>query len=534
MSVAPGDVGTTIDRPPKAQTRDDEFWEPALNPTQKLAYDDPRKYLLGYGEKGSGKSHTYIHKSVRHSYEANNGLCIVISPVIFTGAMGFWASLESDVLPTWRDGNQYPRWTMDGKPHPYAGQLMDDGIGLEFTEGKLDALTKDRSLYVKNMHGSYSQMMLKSIPHGRLVRQRMFGPTPSMICLEELTDCGSVDYLTYTAVQLGRKKDSRVVNQWTASCNPSGPSHWVYKWFWDTAMADKLNGIRKPDYGVYHFPIGENRQHIDPDYYRSLQELFSNDPTAEARYMRGLWVDAPSGEAMFKDSFLPKIHVRGDAYMGYGLMPVKGLPIIIGYDPGPANFCVSMLQLVPMRGKNLWMVFDELNFVGRRMTYRTIVKCIVERMNFWRTHYKCGDKYVFQHIADEAAFNQRRSDGSFENQEIQKHFRELGEDVVMFAAPKGNESVAARGWKVDQLLQTDEILFSATCIESVKSMTMLEPDKPRSGKYDVMARFQRKKSIYAHQYDSFTYPIHYYSSQGTAPLLSPRTGDVGTRIYRAR
>ena len=42
-------------------------WFPDLNDTQEKIFNDPSKYVLGYGEKGSGKTIGFAHKLTRHA-----------------------------------------------------------------------------------------------------------------------------------------------------------------------------------------------------------------------------------------------------------------------------------------------------------------------------------------------------------------------------------------------------------------------------------------------------------------------------------
>ncbi len=39
---------------------DSKPWLPSLTKTQRLIFDDPAKYILAYGERGSGKTYSLV------------------------------------------------------------------------------------------------------------------------------------------------------------------------------------------------------------------------------------------------------------------------------------------------------------------------------------------------------------------------------------------------------------------------------------------------------------------------------------------
>lgn len=107
---------------------------PDLNTTQKKIFDDSAGFILGYGEKGSGKTIGFAHKLTRHLYEEENALVLIIAPSIRTGSEGIWHDLDTLVLPLW-----------------------EEGIGLEYTEAKLDPNTKDRHRWIRNRFGGWTR-----------------------------------------------------------------------------------------------------------------------------------------------------------------------------------------------------------------------------------------------------------------------------------------------------------------------------------------------------------------------------------------
>ena len=151
--------------------------------------------------------------------------------------------------------------------------------------------------------------------------------------------------MLYPAAQLGRRRGISGPQQFCASCNPQGPSHWVYKVFFEEVIDDK--GNRDPNFSVYHVPIKENEKRLPEGYVKNLEMILSSDLIERRRLINGEWIDRPSGEAIFKDYFQQEMHVKGDELRGKGLKPKPGHPIIVGYDLGQVYSAVTFLQYIP-------------------------------------------------------------------------------------------------------------------------------------------------------------------------------------------
>ena len=487
---------------PKKRVRKKD-WMPDLNPTQKLIWDDTSPFLLTYGEKGSGKGYSLLHKLVRHCYENTNAFQILIAPSIFTGKEGIWHDLHQDILPHWKHG-----------------------IGLEYTDSKLDPETKDRHCWIANMRGGWSKMVLKSIPHPAFVEARVKGPAPSGVYIDEITNCNGREYFTYPAAQLMRRRDIEGPMQFTASCNPEGPSNWVYK-VWFEEVVDSETGKRDPDYAVYHVPITENLHRLPAGYVEHLRKVL-RDPIQKRRLIDGEWIDAPTGQSIFRNQFIPAIHVRGDVIKGTGLRPIKGVPISVGYDPGPANFCVAFMQMLVIEGKVLWIIFDELNFVGKHRTYKRVVTEVLKTMDHWQDIVGC--KFQFEHICDAAAFTNRRSDGSFEVMDIE---REGKGRIRMKACPKGAGSIVDRVRMLQSFMDDEAIYISAKCQRTIDMCNLLSSKNLKPGEYSPENEFTPVRNIYSHPFDAATYAMFYNQTRNRrytrADAIKPMVYSAGSR-----
>lgn len=497
--------GGEFDAPPDhspAQTSGDG-WNPDLNPTQKKAFDDPAKSILMYGERGSGKTIAAGHKVIRHVYENDGALGLVIMPSIFSGKEGIWHDLETLILPAWRQG-----------------------IGLDYEESRQDPDTKDRIRWVGNVYNGWSKLILKSIPHANYVAARMKGPAYSFIVADELTECEGDEYYTTAAQGLTRRRGMVGPQQYVGCCNPKGPSHWVYKTFFEDTI-DKVTGLRDPNVSIYHVPLSENIHRIGPEYKEQLLRVIK-DPIQRRRLIDGEWIDQPSGEAIFRDYFSTELHVKGNAIAGTGLNPVAGFPIICGYDPGPVNFSVHFMQLVWIKSlaRYVWIVFDELNLVGKPTAYAHVVPQVLRKMDFWNS--RVGTQFAFEHISDEAAFTHKRTNGSYDATEIKNLSRGR---IRLKSCPKGKESVPARVKCLMDLLTTESIFISALCTKTIDMFNNLTSQKTKDGEYDEFSGFRPQRSAYLHPFDSITYPLFYKQMHGA--LSIPVVNKIETRCYQA-
>jgi len=476
------------------------FWSPDLNPVQYKIFSDESSYILGYGEKGSGKTIGFLHKLVFHCFNNDDALALIISPSMRAGQEGAWHDLMTLVIPTWVDG-----------------------IGLEHTEQRLDPNTKDRHIWIGTKNGGWSKVMLISIPYSEAVQPRIKGPAPSFIYVDELTQCDGRDYFTYPAAQLKRRRQVTGVQQFTASCNPEGPSHWVYKTFLEEPVNPET-GERDPRFAVYHVPITENLHRLPKDYVDSLKAILKHDPVEEARLIRGEWIDRPSGASIFKPFYTPEIHRKGDAIKRHGLLPRVGHPLVIGYDLGTANSSVTFLQHIPTKQKNVWLVIDELDYIGTYQPYSRLVPEILQRIKLWSG--RTGYEFSAIHISDDSAFNQyRAATGSFDAWEVE---RLSGGKIKLKPCPKGPHTVPARVRLLVAKLQQDEVFISATCHNTHEMLMHLESEKVSAssgkGKWEPELAWKPKRSRHIHKFDSLTYPMFYYEVGPSAEIsLSKET-----------
>lgn len=534
--------------PKKKGGKHDDGWTPLLTPKQQESFDSPARYILCDGEKGSGKTIGLLHKMVRHCYENSNALGLILVRVKSMATKGgAWDKLIHHILPRWKEGNREPTSIeVGGKlvPNPRANQLMDSGLGIEYSDVKYDS-QHNEYIWVENAHGGWSMIVLISAPHANQLRDRMRGYEPSIALVDELTSCPSREYLTAIAIQIGRREGIEGPQQYMAACNPDGPSHWVHK-VWMEEAFDPISGNWDADYHRIHVPIADNKKNLPPGYVENLEKLYRNDPIDAARMLRGEWVERASGDALFLDVFVASIHVRPPLPTFDRLLPDAAFPIIIGLDPGAANNAFIFMQWLPIDDAMRWVVFDEMVYTNRRIRYQMLIGGLMRRIKWWNdftfrpeinvtpgpnegdTVYK-PKRFRVVYSSDNSAFNQfRAAQGSYDVMDFEKIANEKQGDqpalctrlglapMRVVAAPKFAGSVRIRTRTVMDLLGAEHLLVSAGCPKVIEMFNKLEsePQKPNQP-FDPDLAMTPKRSQHLHPFDALCNPI-------LTSVISPR------------
>lgn len=482
-------------------------WEPSLSPTQYEMFHDPSPYILAYGERGTGKTYCLGgHKLVRHLYENFNALALVIVGVKSQATLGgVWHKLKTEILPEWAEG-----------------------LDIEVCEERRD---EQKNIYidVENRFGGYSRVVCISCPFGAVLKNRIRGFEASYIFVDELTTLDTSDYFDACIQQVGRRPGINGPQQYTAACNPDGPSHWVYVRFFEMPYAESIDHdtgeVKSPegewndDYSVYHLKIEENKHNLPPGYYDRVMAGVAGDPIEYQRMVEGKWIDRPLGEAIFRPYFHRSLHVFGDKRTR--LHPHPEFPIICGWDPGTVNNAIIFLQCLIGRDKMLWTCFDEMVWTNEKMAYPKMVTLVMRRMKYWND--KMNTKFTYRHVSDNSAFNQfRAKTGSYDVQDIEQISREkcatFGlEPIKMWRAPKFAGSVEGRVRLMAAKLQQDEFIVDSHCVKMIAMFEKMVSEKERDGKYEPEMAFKPKRSIYIHPFDAATYPMMELSATGRMP-----------------
>ena len=471
-----------------------EKWEIPLNQVQRVVFENrSAKYYLLHGERASGKTICALHMLVDHCWNTYNALGLIITRVTSMAEEGgAWHKFQYDVLPIWRDA-----------------------IGLEYTEAKYHATSRKPYVWIKNRFGGWSKAFFHSLPVDAHVYGKIKGMEPSFVLIDEAQTMDSDEYFSAVVQQIGRRQDAPF--QPIVYCaNPAGTSHWLYKRFFEIPVNQETGAIN-PDYAVYHLPFTDNERNLPEGYWDRVIEATRSDQVEYDRMVRGIWRDRPEGRSIFSGTFNAERHVVGDAAKGMGLMPVKDVGAIVGYDLGPAHSSITMMQLVPTKEKWIWLVFDEINLVGAFAPYREVVPKILERIDYWDG--RCGP-FRWSHISDSNAFTHIHQDGSFDVRIVE----DLSDGrIVMMPAPKGRNSIVERTRSVMELLTRDEILMSATCTETIQMFLNIPHEKPKRGVFDDTSHMKPRRSRYVHPFDSLSYPIITYRTNLVPHISTGKT-----------
>ena len=540
-SMFAADVEEDVYAPGEKAQAGQTHWMPRLNdPTQVEMFDDPSDVVCGYGPKYTGKTILFGHKIVRHCYQEWDALFIILGNSYGALSEGVCHDMTSLVLPTWAEGNREPPYIKDATgeliPNPRAGELMDEGIGLEYTGWKLDPNNKNLYLKIKNRFGGWSRIRVISSPHASEVEARVKGPAPSGIYLEEATNCGGKEYFTFPSLQLYRRRDIIGPQQFLLSCNPEDPSNWVYKWLWEDCVVTSGGRIWPKDrekpgiqrdkaIAVYFVPYVENMHNVSQKNREMLQTNLRSDPILRSRLIDGKWVAYPSGEALFKHNFSEARHVMGNAKKRLGLMPVIGYPIVTSSDIGTRNTSFSFQQHIPTQLGTLVIVFDELCFHGEKIAFSRLAKGLLEKMRFWNEWLRMktlnpddrtpeGEavrlpRWHFWHIGGDDATNafnpSRGSTAAFDIETYSRLAIEADpvrydgiEPIKIRGCPRPPGSIETRVSLTMDDLSDDLLVVSALCTWHCKMFIHLDRDKD-----DPMK--PKPKHKYIHTLDALTY-----------------------------
>lgn len=528
------------DRPPvSGDTPEEEIedWEPPLTPSGRKAFYDNRKIILLHGERGSGKTLCALHRGVRHCYLYDDALYMIVTITRSGGIIGgAWENLTTEARI-----NGGP---LDGQPLGIL-KTWEEGIGLEwgnFTSGYTEQSNQTyrddaKNLWVdiRNIHGGISRIVFKSMLNPGQLVNRIKDFKPSLFHMEELTNTSDDSYFTAVIQQIGRRSSVPVrAQQWMATCNPAstGQKNWVFKQFFvlphdlKEGASDKVEShefdfkldVKKhhPDYGVHHLKMTENVFFPDrEEYLKSIYESARSDPTEVDRAIHGKWVPKITGNSLFYGYWDREIHVKGTPR--YGLEPVKGEPIIIGYDPGSVNNARVLMQRNFSEGRWIYRIFDTSILADKKVSINLLVKLLLDKMSWWCERY--DHPFTFYHISDRQALNQFNPHGSFEYREYYLKSKEMIASnpkyrmlapIRMQAPPKGPDSVRERVIAVRNKLQDETIFVSgAGCGAVIDMFEGLKKAKDKISKEELDDKPLKSIDGFIHVFDALSYPIYF-------------------------
>lgn len=471
-------------------------YRPQMNPIQAYAFGEIQKHLFNllYGERYSAKTTAGLFALVDHCRENFNARALLI-------------------IPTGRQGTEGGAWH---KLNTWVRHDYEKNGAAVFTDPKENKY-KDLYIWISNRFGGWSRVVMLSMPFEGFVADRVKGMEPTFVLVDEAQGLTSDTYFKHLVQQLGR--DPHVPHQPVVyTCNPAGPSHWLYNRFFIMPV-DQETGKWNDNYYVQHVPISDNKHNLPKYYWERLIDATKNDEVEYRRMILGEWVDAASGEAIFRNDYNETVHVRGDAIKNVGLIPIAGLPFILGFDLGSAHSAITYQQCIPTKDKLVWIIFDEVVMIDRYMPYRRLVPIVLERLDYW--NQRIGQSAEVRAISGDDTFNQwRAKEGSFDNLDVQ----ELSAGRLrLVSAPKGPHTIETRVRLTREKLQGGELLVSAICTKIREMFHKLEENP-------LNRLCPKPKTRFGHPWDAASYPWLYYAARG-GKSLRPTEGEVKPLIY---
>ena len=470
--------------PPK-KTEAARRWTPALSPKQMVIFNDTTKFLLVSSMRFTGKSWAVGYAVVRHCYDYPNALVFLVAKTkrqMMSG--GLMSKIVNDILPDFTKN-------LDGF----------EASGIKMT------IEKDIVVSIKNRFGGTGLIQVMSIGSDSDLQRKIKALESSLVVVDEITLYDTPDVYTALAATLGRKTGiPPSAQRFIATTNPDKPSHWVAK-MWDVLTPAK----RGPLFNVIELLPEDNPSPMTADYYSLLKATLKDSPTKYARDVEGRWVEFPDGEALFADYFNPDTHVIGSEIDGTGFMPVKGFGLILGLDLGDTNHGVSLSQSIPAKDKPAWIVLDEYESVGKKVSIEGVTRKIMAKVNAWCQ--RVGYDFSVTAVSDNSAFNRwRAATGSFDHAEIERFWKKMMPEfphikhpLRILEAPKGDGSVVVRTRLAQDMFARGELFVSAQCPAHIKMLANISGTKKTPMAPDTHDALK-------HIYDAMTYPIIYFRS----------------------
>jgi hypothetical protein len=555
QSMLAAELGAELDGEPfdpgiKQAATKAKPWQPQHSPTQQLIFRDVSEVVGACAEKGTGKSIGFADKIIAHCYTEWDALYVIIGNSHRALAEGICHDLITFSLPRWKDGNREPLFNEDEKgnliENPRAGELMDAGIGLEYTGWKCDPNNKDLYLKIRNRFGGWSRIRVIAIPYGDMVQARVTNLNASGFYLEEATRCDTIAYYEYPAMQLNRRRGIKGPQQFCFSCNQDDPAHWVYIWMYKTVVVGKSDagrdwpddpekpGIRRDiEVAFYYLPFKENRRNIPKKYRETLAKTLRSNPTLKARLMDGKWIAMPVGDALFKGHFQEGVHIKGDVEKKKGIEPVPGYPIVIGMDWGARSVGIVFKQIIESEDGPFDITLGSISYYQEMHKTRELARAILEHMRYWNDWLKREKEWDEEtakrdengHLTesppswswwfitgDDATTNYNPDSGNIHARDLQDHMTEILEEEseryigielpVIRGCPRPKDSVGKRVDIMAEGMMSEMVVVSAMC-EDVKGMLFNLPRDKDNPSHPA------KGNRWIHIFDAWSYPNYY-------------------------
>lgn len=357
------DVSVTSENPSiTGITSPAEPWLPSLSPRQREIYFNRSRILLVDGPRFSGKSIVLSHKTIQRAWEiheCNIGIFVSSYKVATDG--GVWVDVI-DAAKEWENAGIVSEYGVE------FSILTTDSSG----EGgsKVDAKNRTPYLKIRNKWGTESVIRLFSIDNENEIEQKTKGLRFQFMWIVEGSNFKSSKVLMLCEDQLRTKynpftnahmPDSEL--QLAMDTNPAeeGKKHWIYKMFY---VHDNENIPEE-----YRAQVAAFRAQMDTQFLGlddnpflpqskkdSLIGKYAGDPHNFKRFVLGEWPEGGNAKSLlFADVFTRELLVD-DCVDVHELTD----ELFSGWDIGPVNKAVVLLEKRIVDGVKVWCVLDEI------------------------------------------------------------------------------------------------------------------------------------------------------------------------------
>lgn len=173
-------------------------------------------------------------------------------------------------LDVWRNGN----WKDE-----YKGIRSDVGIGLDSTITSLDPQTKDRTLYIGNIHGGWGKVVIawNGFQTSARMTHLVSGIRPSFGYIQDIDDFDNREIIEVVSPAIGRRRGVSGPQQLYMSCIPPKREHWATDMFFNSGRTTSVHKITREESAI-----------ITPtEYFRRLSAVVGE--AYGPRWINGDW-----------------------------------------------------------------------------------------------------------------------------------------------------------------------------------------------------------------------------------------------------
>lgn len=509
-----------------------EPWRPRLFPKQEEILLDKHKILLVCGPRFSGKSIGIAHSFIMcawETWEAN--LAVVVSSYKVATGGGSWADVEIAAR----------EWAEAGIESEYG--VTFDIVSSDPTTGrpgsKLQKESRTPMLEIRNKFGNISTIRLISIDNENEIEEKTKSGRFQKIWLVELSNFKSRKIVTcfYPLLRTGLTHihsnpdhvgyfaEDRYQLISDTNPAPDGKQSWIYQWFYEGncegVPAKDLPSVEafKKKKAVLEIFIEDNI-YLDSEKKSELIGLFAGDPVDYQRFVEGIWPDGTLDKAaMFGDVFTEQLIIEGQ-------IEVSELTetLITGWDVGPVNKAFALLERRIESGKTMWMLLDEVVYVGNSIPLDEFVYEVMSKLmeinDFYKKLRPNFKGFKFDHWSDTSSWNLNGGDDT--GTEAVEIYNLSNRQIELQPVEKAAKSVEVGCSIIRRLMREERFFTGSNCPQAKESFQKIKRSSKAGKTLDPGDK-------YKHILDSVRYAIFSWEMQEMAAgSIQPKIRDHRT------